>query len=124
MGKVIADETKISTIAAGAEITGEITANGNFRIEGKIKGNIKISGKLVIDDTGVIDGNVTCKSALISGKLDGKIIVDELLELKSTAKIHGDIVTAKLSIEDGAIFTGTCNMDSKEVLNHNQNAGK
>ena len=122
MGKVVDD--KISTIAAGVEITGEIVANGNFRIEGKVKGNIKISGKLVMDETGMIDGNVTCNSALISGKLDGKIIVEELLELKSTAKIHGDIVTAKLSIEEGAIFTGTCNMDSKEVLNQNKNAGK
>ena len=63
MGKVVDD--KISTIAAGVEITGEIIANGNFRIEGKIKGNIKISGKLVMDETGMIDGNVTCNSALI-----------------------------------------------------------
>ena len=116
MGKMTADETKISTIASGAEITGEINANGNFRIEGKVKGNIKISGKLVIDGTGEIEGDVVCKSALISGKLDGKILVEELLELKSTAKIHADIVTGKISIEEGAVFTGTCNMDSKDVL--------
>ena len=115
MGKVVADETKISTIAYGAEITGEITANGNFRVEGKIKGNITISGKLVVDDSGVIEGNVTCKSSLISGKVDGQIVVEDLLELKHTAVFHGDIVAAKLSIEEGAVFSGTCNMDSKEL---------
>ncbi|MBQ3656148.1 MAG: polymer-forming cytoskeletal protein [Bacteroidales bacterium] len=124
MGKLVADETKISTIAFGAEITGEITANGNFRIEGQIKGNINISGKLVVDDSGVIEGNITCKSALISGKLDGQIIVEDLLELKHSAIIHGDIVTSKLSIEEGAVFSGTCNMDSKEVLKGNKNVEK
>lgn len=81
-----------------------------------LKGTINISGKLVVDESGVIEGNITCKSAMISGKIDGKIVVDELLELKHSANIHGDIVTAKISIEEGAIFTGTCNMDSKEPL--------
>ncbi|MBQ9213685.1 MAG: polymer-forming cytoskeletal protein [Bacteroidales bacterium] len=114
MGNVVSDNAKISTIAFGADIVGEITANGNFRIEGSIKGNLNITGKLVVDDTGVIDGNVNCKSALISGKLDGKIIVEDLLELKHTAKLHGDIITSKISIEEGAVFSGTCNMDSLE----------
>lgn len=119
MAKTAIDETKISTIALGAEIIGDITANGNFRIEGRVKGTINISGKLVVDDTGVIEGTLTCKSAQISGKVDGKITVEELLELKRTAKIHGDIITAKISVEEGAVFTGTCNMDSKEPLSQN-----
>jgi cytoskeletal protein CcmA (bactofilin family) len=116
MGKVSTDESKISSIAAGTEIIGDIVSNGNFRFEGLLKGTINISGKLVVDESGVIEGNITCKSAMISGKIDGKIVVDELLELKHSANIHGDIVTAKISIEEGAIFTGTCNMDSKEPL--------
>ncbi|MBR4265168.1 MAG: polymer-forming cytoskeletal protein [Bacteroidales bacterium] len=116
MSKSVVDESKISTIALGAEIVGEITASGSFRVEGKIKGNVTISGKLVVVDTGVIEGDVTCNSALVSGKLDGKIIVEELLQLNPTARIHGDIVTSKIKIEEGAIFTGTCNMDTKELL--------
>lgn len=114
MSKNVSDENNVSTIALGVEIVGEITANGSFRVVGKIKGNLKLSGKLVVDDTGVIEGDVICKSALIAGKLDGKIMVEELLQFTKTARVHGEIVTSKLAIEDGAIFTGTCNMDKSD----------
>lgn len=105
------DQSKTSTIALGAEIVGEINANGNFRIEGKIKGNLKITGRLVVVETGIIEGDVSCKSASIAGKLDGKIVVEELLALTSTSNVHGDIIVNKLSVEEGAVFTGTCKMD-------------
>lgn len=116
MSKETADDGKISTLALGAEIIGEINASGSFRVVGKIKGNIKITGRLVVDDAGVIEGDVTCKIASISGKIDGRVVAEEMLELNKTARVHGDIVTTKIKIEEGAIFTGTCNMDSKDVL--------
>ncbi len=110
------DQSKTSTIALGAEIIGEINANGNFRIEGKIKGNLKITGRLVVVDTGVIEGDVSCKSASIAGKMDGKLIVEDLLSLTSTSKVHGDLIVSKLSVEEGAVFTGTCKMDESVKL--------
>ena len=60
--------------------------------------------------TGKIDGNIYCKNADLEGKLNGAIEVDELLTLKSTAKLQGEISTNKLSIEPGAIFSGNCKM--------------
>ena len=54
-----------------------------------------------------------CKNANIAGKFDGKINVEETLTLHETANLHGDIVTDKLVVENGAVFTGTCNMDRK-----------
>ncbi|MCQ2253276.1 MAG: polymer-forming cytoskeletal protein [Bacteroidales bacterium] len=114
MSKTVSDENNVSTIALGVEIVGEINANGSFRVVGKIKGNLKLTGKLVVDDTGVIEGDVVCKNATIAGKLDGKIVVEELLQLTSSARVHGEIITSKLAIEDGAIFTGSCNMDKNE----------
>lgn len=113
MGKTVTDDSKLSTIAAGVEIVGEIKASGNFRIEGTIKGNITLSGRLVLDAPGVIEGDVVCNSARISGKMDGKLMVESLLELTDTARVHGQITTAKIKVDEGAIFTGTCDMDSK-----------
>ncbi len=110
----VSEESKTSTIAMGVEIVGEIKANGNIRIDGTVKGNISLTGKLVVVNTGIIEGDVTCKNAAIAGKFDGKITVDETLVLQETARVHGDIITDKLVVENGAVFTGTCNMDRKQ----------
>ena len=120
MSKNISEESKTSTIAAGVEIVGEIKANGNIRIDGKVKGNITLTGKLVVVNTGVIEGDVKCKNANIAGKFDGKIIVEETLTLHETSSVHGDIVTDKLVVENGAVFTGTCNMDKKSTVQPSQ----
>lgn len=105
-----ADSSTINLIGGGTSIVGDITSNGDVRIDGTLKGNISISGKLVIGQSGQIEGNVTCQNADISGEIKGSVNVSELLALKSTAKILGDIVTGKISIEPNATFTGTCNM--------------
>jgi len=117
MAKVIEQESNaLNMIGQGTEITGEIDSKGDIRIDGKIKGNLKVTGKIVLGPTGTIDGDVTCKNADISGKIDGKISISELLTLKATAKIHGDIIASKIAVEPGAIFTGTCKMDSASSL--------
>jgi len=73
-------------------------------------GTINSKGKVVLGESGRIEGEVICQNANISGEIKGKIIVKELLALQATARIHGDIETSKLSIEPGANFTGSCNM--------------
>ena len=60
--------------------------------------------------SGNIEGNVICQNADVSGEIHGKVSVSELLSLKASAKLLGDIVTGKISIEPNATFTGTCNM--------------
>lgn len=104
------DAGSINLLGAGTKINGDITSNGDFRIDGNLLGNITISGKLVLGSTGRIEGNIQCANADLSGEVKGTVNISETLSLKSTAKINGDIVTGKLAIEAGAIFTGTCNM--------------
>jgi cytoskeletal protein CcmA (bactofilin family) len=104
------DAGSINLLGAGTNINGNITSNGDFRIDGNLVGNISISGKLVLGSTGHIEGNIQCANADLSGEVKGTVTISETLSLKSTAKINGDIVTGKLAIEAGAIFTGTCNM--------------
>lgn len=99
-------------ILVGTSIEGEIKSNGDFRVDGSIKGKIDISGKLVIGEKGSVDGEIVCSYANISGKFKGKLEVNELLSLQETAKVNGDITTGRLSIEPGAEFTGSCSMGS------------
>jgi cytoskeletal protein CcmA (bactofilin family) len=108
------DNTTINLISNGTDITGDIRSNGDIRIDGSLKGNLSTKGKVVIGPTGKINGEVACKNSEVSGTIDGKIVVTQLLNLKASSKILGDIVTAKLAIEPGARFTGNCNMSDTE----------
>jgi cytoskeletal protein CcmA (bactofilin family) len=108
------DPNVINLIGAGTEINGDITSNGDIRIDGTLTGNLQTKGKVVIGETGRAKGEVTCKNADISGKIEGKIIISELLSLKPSAFIEGDIVANKLAIEPGARFTGNCTMNGPD----------
>jgi cytoskeletal protein CcmA (bactofilin family) len=101
----------INTIVNGTEITGEIKSSGDTRIDGKLKGNINIKGRLVIGNTGVVEGEINCSNCDVSGKIIGKVNVTELFSLKSTAVVEGEVTTKKLAIEPGAVFTVTCKMN-------------
>lgn len=109
------DNSTINLISNGTEITGDIKSNGDIRIDGSLKGNLNTKGKVVIGPTGKISGEVICKNSEVSGIVEGKIIVGQLLNLKASSKILGDIDTVKLSIEPGAVFSGYCKMSDGET---------
>jgi cytoskeletal protein CcmA (bactofilin family) len=97
-------------IAQGTTIQGDIESAGDFRIEGSVSGNIKAKGKIVVGVSGSVEGQIICQSADISGKANVKLEVSDLTSLRSTSEFKGDIVTKKISIEPGAVFSGTCQM--------------
>jgi cytoskeletal protein CcmA (bactofilin family) len=104
----------INLISNGTDITGDVKSNGDIRIDGSLTGNLSTKGKVVIGPTGRIKGEVICKNSEVSGVIEGKISVGQLLNLKASSKILGDIATSKLAIEPGARFTGNCNMSDSE----------
>ena len=104
----------INLISNGTDITGDIKSNGDIRIDGSLTGILNTKGKVVIGQTGKVNGEVICKNSEVSGIVEGKITVAQLLNLKSSSRILGDIVTSKLSIEPGAIFTGNCKMSDND----------
>ncbi len=104
------DNAIINIISNGTDITGDIKSNGDIRIDGTLKGNLNTKGKVVIGPTGKVSGEVICKNSEVSGVVEGRIVVGQLLNLKASSKINGDIVTMKLSIEPGAMFSGNCKM--------------
>ena len=104
-------------ILAGTAISGDINSDGDIRIDGSLTGNLTIKGKLVIGESGSIKGEIKCKNSVVEGKVDGKFYVSELLSLKSTSQITGDIIISRLAIEPGAKFTGNCNMSGNTTVN-------
>lgn len=117
------DASSVNLIGNGTKINGDIDSTGDVRIDGTLTGNITTSGKFVLGSHGVIDGNINSANAELAGEVKGVVEIKETLSLKSTAKVNGDIITSKLIIEPGAIFTGTCNMGAK-VKNISPTASK
>jgi cytoskeletal protein CcmA (bactofilin family) len=100
----------INLIGTGTIIEGNIVSNGDIRIDGNLKGNLTTKGKVIVGDTGKISGEVNCKNFDVEGSVDGRVTVMELLSLRAKSKLIGDIITSKLAIEPGAVFTGKCDM--------------
>lgn len=106
------NNTSYNVIAPGTTIVGTITTNNDIRIDGALDGDLICKGKLVVGQQGNVKGNIKCNTAEIVGLVDGKIDVSDLLSLKSTSKVIGNIKTKILSIEPGALFSGTCDMNN------------
>ena len=108
------DHSSINLIGAGTTIKGEVTSSGDIRIDGKLIGPVTSKGKIIVGNTGVVEGEIYCQNADFFGKIDAKVEVEELLSLKSTARLTGEISSDKLAIEPGAVFTGSCTMEKNK----------
>ena len=97
-------------IEKNTKIKGDITSEADFRIDGKLEGNVTTSGKVVIGKDGYINGKVECVNADIEGRFNGELMVKDLLSLKSSATIEGTVTVAKLAVEPGATFNAACTM--------------
>ena len=117
--KKVAEEISNSsnTIGKGTTVEGNIETYGNLRIDGRVIGNIITKSKLVLGQTSQVEGNILAQNAEVFGEIKGKIEVSDLLTLKASSMIHGDILTSKLIVETGAKFNGGCKMGSivKEI---------
>jgi len=97
-------------IGKDTSFVGDIKSDGDFRIDGKVDGKINTTGRVVIGTEGSVKGTIECTNADIEGTFSGNLTVDQLLSLKASAHISGDVVLGKLSVEPGATFNATCNM--------------
>jgi len=106
------ESPSINLIGAGTVIKGDIKSNGDIRIDGTLIGSVNSKGKLVVGSTGNIEGEIVCQNGDFSGIINASVTVSELLSMKATAKLSGDVVTNKLAIEPGALFSGSCSMNN------------
>lgn len=101
---------KTNRIVEATKINGDIFSPADFRLDGELLGNFTSNGKLVIGPSGKVIGDIVCKNADIEGVFNGKITVHELLNIKASATVEGEVVIGKLAVEPGAHFTATCVM--------------
>lgn len=104
-------------IASGTSFEGNIESLGNIRIDGVIVGNVKCKAKIVMGESALVEGNIISQNAEIAGEVRGLIEVTDLLVLKPTGIVNGDIVANKMVVESGGAFNGQCKMGAviKEI---------
>jgi len=106
-------------IGKGTIIEGNIEASGNVRIEGQINGDILSKSKVALGVTSYVNGNLIAQYADVEGEVKGKLEISEVLVLKSSSKINGDICTKKLVVEAGALISGNCSVGGAAVESAN-----
>jgi cytoskeletal protein CcmA (bactofilin family) len=107
---------KTSIIGPGMCITGEITSEGDIRVDGKLMGTVKSASKVVVGEEGTVEGDVIALHVDITGKVTGNIVVKDLLLLRGQAFVQGDVTAGKISMEPTASFNGTCKMQAANVV--------
>ncbi|WP_194768214.1 polymer-forming cytoskeletal protein [Tamlana sp. I1] len=112
-------------IAQGTKIVGDLTSEGDFRIDGTIEGNINTTGKVVVGKAGLIKGTMHGTDAYFEGGFTGKLTLSGTLTLKASARIEGEVIAGKLAVEPGATFNVTCAMSGSQKATQNaQQKGK
>lgn len=105
----------INLISEGTELTGNIRSSHSIRISGTIHGSVEVDGKCILANVAVVKGDISANEADISGSVSGDIHVQSKLVLRHTAHVFGNIQAKSISVEDGAVFEGTCTMSAKPV---------
>ena len=100
----------VTTIAAGTTLHGDIESDTDMRIDGNIIGNVVCRAKIVLGESGIVQGDLQSVNADIFGTVNGNVTAKELLCLKSKSTINGNLATGRLQIEPNAVFNGKCTM--------------
>lgn len=103
-------QDQVNLVGEGTVFEGTVRAKNDVRASGQIIGTVEVEGKTMIAEEGVVEGEIIATNAEIAGQVQGEIHVEERLVLKSTARVDGKIETDRLVVEEGAQFTGECEM--------------
>lgn len=106
-----------SMIGAKSSIEGNIAVEGTLRVDGRIVGAVK-ADSVVLSESASITGDVTTKSAIVGGRIDGNVHAQEFVEIKPSGKLFGDIHSRRLSVAEGGIFEGRSHVHRDEDTNN------
>ena len=101
-------------ISAGTTVKGDISSNSDLRIDGTIIGNVNSASKIIIGDSGKVEGDISSNQADIVGKVSGNIKTKDLVQLRGECVINGNVYAGKLQVEPTATFNGQCHMGNIE----------
>ena len=101
---------EVSRISTGTVINGEINSPNDIRIDGAFEGKLVCKGRVVVGEKAVIKGDIICENLDFWGRLEGSLYVKDILSLKDTCEVAGDLHVKRLAVELGARFNGACRM--------------
>lgn len=115
-GKIVGNVNCKDTFEAknGGSVQGNLSALSAEFVNGSVKGNITVQERIVVDEASVIEGDITAKDIVISGKVIGEVKASSTVRLTETASIKGDLYSASISIESGAELEGKFVVQSKD----------
>lgn len=116
-GIVSSSSSSSNSLVQGTNIEGSLQADKDIRIDGTLTGNLNCKGKVIIGPTGFISGDVQCENAVIEGRFEGMMMVSDVLHVKETARVEGDVTTQKLVVQPGSIFNVKCKMGTPDSPN-------
>jgi cytoskeletal protein CcmA (bactofilin family) len=105
------DQIPFSIIASDMAVIGDLETQGVVRIEGRVKGTVRVGSQIVVAQGATIEGDLHTQEAVIAGMVTGAIHASERVELQPSAVVAGDIHTARIAIVEGAKITGEVKMD-------------
>ena len=105
------DQIPFSIIASDMAVIGDLETEGVVRIEGRVKGNVKVGAQILVAQGATIEGDLHTQEAVIAGTVTGGIHASDRVELQATAVVAGDIHTARIAIVEGAKVAGEVKMD-------------
>lgn len=112
-------------IAADATFEGTLRAASDVRISGQLHGILDVEGRVVVAEGGTVEGEITAANIDVAGTVEGELVATELLVLRASAVVEGQLQSERLVIEEGAVFHGECIMgeQAREAL-HRENVQK
>jgi cytoskeletal protein CcmA (bactofilin family) len=114
----------VSMIAPGTTVSGDIESDSDMRIDGNIIGHVICKAKVVLGESGIIQGDLQAGNADVFGTVNGNVVTEDMLCLKTKSTVNGNITTARLQIEPYAVFNGQCSMTSTKTKPVDQEAYK
>ena len=108
------EDTIETVIGPSVKVEGDFVSKGNIIVEGHISGSVKTTRNLRVGEHAIIQANIEAANAIIAGTVEGNIAIVENLEILSSAQVSGDVTTSRISIQDGAHFSGNCKMKTPE----------
>ena len=110
------DQIPFSIIASDMTVVGDLETEGVVRIEGRVKGTVRVGSQVLVAAGAVIEGDLHTQEAVVAGQVSGAIMARERVELQASAIVAGDIHTPRIAIVEGARVTGEVKMDPSATL--------
>jgi cytoskeletal protein CcmA (bactofilin family) len=104
------EDENFTFLGRGVDFKGVVSFEGTVRIDGRLEGEIRTKGTLVVGERAIIKGLISAGTLITGGKIHGNVIATDKVQILKTAILIGDVTAPNFSMEEGAHFQGSCDM--------------